>query len=310
VIVPPEAAAIRIASFSARRALGLPSSPTKIRLYMSVPPIAPTRILHASTGRPAPDLTDPITKNAQSEHNFALKTHRLCRARLSPGQRASPECPGGGQQNGQPMTARGTPTRGAREPARFRTMLRQPLAAGTAALVIGAALSLGVALLVRDEWQDAVHARFERRTARVTAMLRHELLAGVGILDSARGALALVPQMTPEQWTRYAQSLDLDASRSPVRQLGYAPLSEATRAALAGHAPMPARPLATATLSAPPSVAPVVRFGAPDAQALARTLRTGEVALGVHPADDDLSYDARTLTLFVPVAATASCSPR
>ncbi|WP_181145479.1 PAS domain-containing sensor histidine kinase [Burkholderia multivorans] len=202
------------------------------------------------------------------------------------------------------MTARGTPTRGAREPARFRTMLRQPLAAGTAALVIGAALSLGVALLVRDEWQDAVHARFERRTARVTAMLRHELLAGVGILDSARGALALVPQMTPEQWTRYAQSLDLDASRSPVRQLGYAPLSDATRAALAGHAPMPAGPLATATLSAPPSVAPVVRFGAPDAQALARTLRTGEVALGVHPADDDLSYDARTLTLFVPVAAT------
>ncbi|HEF4776233.1 TPA: PAS domain S-box protein [Burkholderia multivorans] len=202
------------------------------------------------------------------------------------------------------MTARGTPTRGAREPARFRTMLRQPLAAGTAALVIGAALSLGVALLVRDEWQDAVHARFERRTARVTAMLRHELLAGVGILDSARGALALVPQMTPEQWTRYAQSLDLDASRSPVRQLGYAPLSDATRAALAGHASMPAGPLATATLSAPPSVAPVVRFGAPDAQALARTLRTGEVALGVHPADDDLSYDARTLTLFVPVAAT------
>ncbi|WP_254215877.1 PAS domain S-box protein, partial [Burkholderia multivorans] len=201
------------------------------------------------------------------------------------------------------MTARGTPTRGAREPARLRTMLRQPLAAGIAALVIGAALSLGVALLVRDEWQDAVHARFERRTARVTAMLRHELLAGVGILDSARGALALVPQMTPEQWTRYAESLDLDARHSPVRQLGYAPLSDATRAALAGHAPMPAGPLATATLSAPPSVAPVVRFGAPDAQPLARTLRTGEVALGVHPADDDLSYDARTLTLFVPVAA-------
>ncbi|WP_181145931.1 PAS domain-containing sensor histidine kinase [Burkholderia multivorans] len=201
------------------------------------------------------------------------------------------------------MTARGTPTRGAREPARLRTMLRQPLAAGIAALVIGAALSLGVALLVRDEWQDAVHARFERRTARVTAMLRHELLAGVGILDSARGALALVPQMTPEQWTRYAESLDLDARHSPVRQLGYAPLSDATRAALVGRAPMPAGPLATATLSAPPSVAPVVRFGAPDAQPLARTLRTGEVALGVHPADDDLSYDARTLTLFVPVAA-------
>ncbi|WP_081077015.1 PAS domain-containing sensor histidine kinase [Burkholderia pseudomultivorans] len=202
------------------------------------------------------------------------------------------------------MTANGTPTRGARGPTRFPTMLRQPLAAGVVTLFVGAALSLGVALLVREQWQSAVHARFERRTARVTAMLRHELQSGVAVLESARGAFGLVPQMTSGQWDRYAETLDLDSSRSPVRQLGYAPLPAATRSALAGTTPLPAGPLAAATLSAPASAAPVVRFGASDAAPLARALQTGEVALGVHPADDDVSHDARTLTLFLPATAS------
>ncbi|KWF38030.1 Signal transduction histidine-protein kinase/phosphatase DegS [Burkholderia pseudomultivorans] len=183
-------------------------------------------------------------------------------------------------------------------------MLRQPLAAGVVTLFVGAALSLGVALLVREQWQSAVHARFERRTARVTAMLRHELQSGVAVLESARGAFGLVPQMTSGQWDRYAETLDLDSSRSPVRQLGYAPLPAATRSALAGTTPLPAGPLAAATLSAPASAAPVVRFGASDAAPLARALQTGEVALGVHPADDDVSHDARTLTLFLPATAS------
>lgn len=183
-------------------------------------------------------------------------------------------------------------------------MLRQPLAAGVVALCAGAALSLGVALLVREQWQGAVHTRFERRTSHVTAMLRHELQSGVAVLEGARGAFSLVPDMTPEQWRRYADTLDLDSGRSPVRQIGYAPLPPATRTALAGTNPMPAGTLATAVLSAPASNSPVVRFGASDAAPLARALQTGDIALGVHPADDDASRDARTFTLFVPVAAS------
>ncbi|KAB0637879.1 hypothetical protein F7R21_20595, partial [Burkholderia latens] len=160
------------------------------------------------------------------------------------------------------MTASGTPSRAARGPTRFQIMLRQPLAAGVVALFAGAALSLCVALLVREQWQAAVHTRFERRTTHVTAMLRHELQAGVAVLEGARGAFALAPQMTPEQWRRYADTLDLDSGRSPVRQIGYAPLSPAARAALAGHAPLPAGPLAVAALAAPASSSPGVHFGA------------------------------------------------
>ncbi|CAB3749270.1 sensor histidine kinase [Burkholderia paludis] len=183
-------------------------------------------------------------------------------------------------------------------------MLRQPLAAGVVALCAGATLSLGVALLVREQWQGAVHTRFERRTTHVTAMLRHELQSGVAVLEGARGAFGLVPDMTPEQWRRYAESLDLDSGRSPVRQIGYAPLPPATRGALAGTKPMPAGTLASATRSAPASSSPVVRFGVSDAAPLARALQTGDIALGVHPADDDASRDARTLTLFLPVTAS------
>ena len=168
----------------------------------------------------------------------------------------------------------------------------------------GAVLSLGVALLVREQWQGAVHTRFERRTTHVTAMLRHELQSGAAVLEGARGAFSLVPGMTPEQWRRYAEMIDLDSGRSPVRQIGYAPLPPATRTALAGAKPMPAGTLATAALSAPASNSPVVRFGASDAAPLTRALQTGDVALGVHPADDDTSRDARTFTLFLPVAAS------
>lgn len=183
-------------------------------------------------------------------------------------------------------------------------MLRQPLAAGVVVLCAGAALSLGVALLVREQWQGAVHTRFERRTTHVTAMLRHELQSSVAVLEGARGAFSLVPGMTPEQWRRYADLLDLDSGRSPVRQIGYAPLPPATRTALAAAKPMPAGTLAAAALSAPASNSPVVRFGASDAAPLARALQTGDIALGVHPADDDTSRDARTLTLFLPVAGS------
>ncbi|WP_175672803.1 PAS domain-containing sensor histidine kinase [Burkholderia ambifaria] len=203
------------------------------------------------------------------------------------------------------MTASGTPSRDARGPTRFPTMLRQPLVAGVAALFAGAALSLGVALLVREQWQGAVHTRFERRTSHVTAMLRHELQAGAAVLESARGAFLLAPQMTPEQWRRYADTLDLDSGRSPVRQLGYAPLSPATRSALAGNAPLPAGPFAVATLSAPLSSVAGARFGAPDQAPLARALRTGNVALGIHPADDDTSRDTRILMLFVPATPSS-----
>ncbi|WP_175950291.1 PAS domain-containing sensor histidine kinase [Burkholderia sp. BCC0405] len=202
------------------------------------------------------------------------------------------------------MTASGTPTRDARGPTRLQIMLRQPLAAGVAALCAGAALSLGVALLVREQWQGAVHTRFERRTTHVTAMLRHELQSGAAVLEGARGAFSLVPGMTPEQWRRYADTLDLDSGRSPVRQIGYAPLPPTTRIALAGAKPMPAGTLATAALSAPASNSPVVRFGVSDAAPLAHALQTGDVALGVHPADDDASRDARTFTLFLPVAVS------
>ncbi len=184
-------------------------------------------------------------------------------------------------------------------------MLRQPLVAGVAALFAGAALSLGVALLVREQWQGAVHTRFERRTSHVTAMLRHELQAGAAVLESARGAFLLAPQMAPEQWRRYADTLDLDSGRSPVRQLGYAPLSPATRSALAGNAPLPAGPFAVATLSAPLSSVAGARFGAPDQAPLARALRTGNVALGIHPADDDTSRDTRILMLFVPATPSS-----
>ncbi|TGN93347.1 PAS domain S-box protein [Burkholderia sp. USMB20] len=184
-------------------------------------------------------------------------------------------------------------------------MLRQPLAAGVVTLFAGAALSLGVALLVREQWQGAVHTRFERRTTHVTAMLRHELQGSVAVLESARGAFALAPQITAEQWRRYADTLDLDSGRSPIRQLGYAPLSTATRGALAGHAPMPAGPLAVATLVAPASSSAGVRFSAPDQAPLAHALRTGDIALGIHPADNDTSRDARTLTLFVPATASS-----
>lgn len=184
-------------------------------------------------------------------------------------------------------------------------MLRQPLAAGVVTLFAGAALSLGVALLVREQWQGAVHTRFERRTTHVTAMLRHELQAGVAVLESTRGAFALAPQMTPEQWRRYADTLELDSGRSTIRQFGYAPLSPAARNALTGHAPMPAGPLAVATLGAPASSSAGVRFGAPDQAPLARALRTGDVALGIHSADDDTSRDARTLTLFLPATASS-----
>ncbi|WP_175959095.1 PAS domain S-box protein [Burkholderia pyrrocinia] len=202
------------------------------------------------------------------------------------------------------MTASGTPTRDSRGPTRLQSMLRQPLAAGIVALCAGAVLSLGVALLVREQWQGAVRTRFERRTTHVTAMLRHELQSGVAVLEGARGAFSLVPEMTPEQWRRYAETLDLDSGRSPVRQIGYVPLPPATRSALAGSKPMPGGALAAAALSAPPSSSPVVRFGASDAAPLARALQTGDIALGVHPADDDTSRDARTLTLFLPVSTS------
>ncbi len=183
-------------------------------------------------------------------------------------------------------------------------MLRQPLAAGVVALCAGAVLSLGVALLVREQWQSAVRTRFERRTTHVTAMLRHELQSGVAVLEGARGVFNLVPDMTPEQWRRYAETLDLDSGRSPVRQIGYVPLPPATRSALAGARPMPAGAFAAATLSAPASSSSVVRFGTSDAAPLARALQSGDIALGVHSADDDTSRDARTLTLFLPVTTS------
>ncbi|MBG9226692.1 hypothetical protein IAG12_20105, partial [Bacteroides fragilis] len=82
--------------------------------------------------------------------------------------------------------------------------------------------------------------------------------------------------------------------------------SPAARSALAGAKPLPAGPLAAAALSAPASNAPVVRFGASDAAPLTRALQTSDIALGVHPVDDDTSRDARTLTLFLPV----TMSPR
>ncbi len=183
-------------------------------------------------------------------------------------------------------------------------MLRQPLAAGVVALCAGAVLSLGVALLVREQWQGAVRTRFERRTTHVTAMLRHELQSGVAVLEGARGVFNLVPDMTSEQWRRYAETLDLDSGRSPVRQIGYVPLPPATRSALAGARPMPAGAFAAATLSAPASSSSVVRFGTSDAAPLARALQSGDIALGVHSADDDTSRDARTLTLFLPVTTS------
>ncbi|MBE0631223.1 MAG: hypothetical protein IH603_16780, partial [Burkholderia vietnamiensis] len=203
------------------------------------------------------------------------------------------------------MTASGTPPRDARGPTRSPSFLRQPLAAGVVALFAGAALSLGVALLVREQWQGAVHTRFERRTSHVSAMLRHELQSSVAVLEGARGAFALAPQMTPEQWRRYVDTLDLDSGRSPVRLIGYAPLSPAALGALAGHAPMPDGPLAVAALSAPASNAPDVHFGSFDQAPLARALRSGDVALGIHPADSDTSRDARTLTLFLRAAAAS-----
>ncbi|KML60965.1 histidine kinase [Burkholderia cepacia] len=202
------------------------------------------------------------------------------------------------------MTASGTPTRDARGPTRLQIMLRQPLAAGVVALCAGAVLSLGVALLVREQWQSAVRTRFERRTTHVTAMLRHELQSGVAVLEGARGVFNLVPEMTSEQWRRYAETLDLDSGRSPVRQIGYVPLPPATRSALAGARPMPAGAFAAATLNAPASSSSVVRFGASDAAPLARALQSGDIALGVHSADDDTSRDARTLTLFLPVTTS------
>lgn len=181
-------------------------------------------------------------------------------------------------------------------------MLRQPFAAGVVALVAGAALSLGVALLVREQWQDAVHARFERRTAHVTAMLRHELQTSVAVLEAARGALGVTPDMTPERWRRYVAALDLDNTPSPVRQLGYAPLSAAARGALAIGGTLPAEPLAVTALNAPASAAPVAGFGERDASALRRAMQTGSAALGVHPVDDDATRDGYTaLTLFLPV---------
>ncbi|MBN3821524.1 hypothetical protein G3N57_35640, partial [Paraburkholderia sp. Se-20369] len=91
------------------------------------------------------------------------------------------------------MTASGTPMRDGQPSTRFQTMLRQPLAAGVVALAVGVVLSLCVALVVREQWQGTVRARFERRTSHVTAMLRHELQAGVAVLESARGALGLSP---------------------------------------------------------------------------------------------------------------------
>ncbi|WP_176331172.1 PAS domain-containing sensor histidine kinase [Burkholderia vietnamiensis] len=203
------------------------------------------------------------------------------------------------------MTASGTPPRDARGPTRSPSFLRQPLAAGVVALFAGVALSLGVALLVREQWQGAVHTRFERRTSHVSAMLRHELQSSVAVLEGARGAFALAPQMTPEQWRRYVDTLDLDSGRSPVRLIGYAPLSPAALGALAGHAPMPDGPLAVAALSAPASNAPDVHFGSFDQAPLARALRSGDVALGIHPADSDTSRDARTLTLFLRAAAAS-----
>ncbi|AIO39392.1 PAS domain S-box protein [Burkholderia sp. AU19243] len=203
------------------------------------------------------------------------------------------------------MNASGTPSRDARGPTRFQPILRQPLAAAVVTLFAGAALSLCVALLVREQWQGAVHTRFERRTTHVTAMLRHELQAGVAVLKGARATFALAPQMTPDQWRRYADTLDFDSGRSPVRQIGYAPLSPAARAALGGNGPLPAGPLAVAALAAPAANSPGVRFGAQDQAALAQVLRTGDVALGIHSTDNDTSRDTRTLMLFLPAAAAS-----
>ncbi|WP_431822605.1 PAS domain S-box protein [Burkholderia sp. F1] len=198
------------------------------------------------------------------------------------------------------MTASGTPTRDAPVRTRFQTMLRQPFAAGIVALCAGATLSLGVALMVREQWQDTVHARFERRVTHVTAMLLHELQDGVAVLEGARGALGLVPQMTPAQWRQYVDALAIDSSHSPISQLSYAPLPPAVRGQLAGDAaPSAAVPLAVAALSAPASSAPVARFGAADAVSLRRAVQTGNAALGIRAADDDA---ARTVTLFLPVA--------
>ncbi|KVC55168.1 histidine kinase [Burkholderia ubonensis] len=198
------------------------------------------------------------------------------------------------------MTASGTPTRDAPVRTRFQTMLRQPFAAGIVALCAGATLSLGVALTVREQWQDTVHARFERRVTHVTAMLLHELQDSVGVLEGARGALGLAPQMTPVQWRQYVDALAIDNSRSPIRQLGFAPLQPAVRGQLAGDAaPSTAVPLAVAALSAPASSAPVARFGAADAVSLRRAVQTGNAVLGIRAADDDA---ARAVTLFLPVA--------
>ena len=203
------------------------------------------------------------------------------------------------------MTASGTPTRDARGPRASRSCY---------------ASRSRLASLHQVRRRRAV-AR--RRAARARAVARrcpyafrtpHDACDGHappraairrGRARSARGAFSLVPGMTPEQWRRYAEMIDLDSGRSPVRQIGYAPLPPATRTALAGAKPMPAGTLATAALSAPASNSPVVRFGASDAAPLTRALQTGDVALGVHPADDDTSRDARTFTLFLPVAARA-----
>nr|WP_246327189.1 PAS domain S-box protein [Burkholderia guangdongensis] len=187
-------------------------------------------------------------------------------------------------------------------------MLRQPFAAGAAAFALGAAFSLNVALIVRDQWQHNVQARFERRAWHITTMMRHELQASAAVLQSARGAFMLTSRpMSPERWLQYVGTLDLDHSQSPIRRLGFVPLSSAARASLASDvttATAASMPTVAASLSAPPSRAPVTTFGSRDASALQRAAQSGEVAMASRQIDDPSGEARPALALVLPVYDT------
>jgi two-component system sensor histidine kinase UhpB len=210
------------------------------------------------------------------------------------------------------MTVSETPGRDAQPPTRipFLNMLRQPFTTGVAAFILGAALTTCVAVAVRDEWQQNVQARFGRRAEQVTTMLSHELQANAAILQSARGAVYLPADLvSTSQWQDYVASLDLDHNPSPIRRLGYVPLTPAARQALAGDAA--GMPMLVASLSAPPSWAPATTLGPRDAAAIRRTAQSSEIALASRPIEDssDTSHPALAMLLAVYVPRDTPTSP-
>jgi CHASE1-domain containing sensor protein len=193
------------------------------------------------------------------------------------------------------------------------TLLRYPVCAAFATLIVALVAAIGLARLINDQLQHAAGGRFEWRAAHTTADLRRELIACEEVLRGASGLIAAASPLPPDAWRQYVTRLSLDDKLSTVLALGYADAGTDGAARLAADTARPARPLAPLTLmypsrpDAPPADYDVGRDPLRRA-ALLRAADTGQAALNALAAPFSVRPEGARVRfeLYLPVYRSTS----